>query len=375
MGVLVVVGTQKGALLLRADDARERFAHDGLSLTGWLVTAAASDASGRLYVGVTHDVWGTAVMASDDGGRSFEQLPGELRYRPEQTGNEEHNRILGAMDPMGQRKGSGRFVDQIWKLHAVGDTLYAGVSEAGLFRSDDRGKSWQVARGLDEHPDRESWGPGFGGLCAHTVLVDERDPQRIWVGISSAGFFRSDDGGETFVRKDEGVPGDADGCCVHSVAHDPNEARVLYRQDHRGLFRSDDAGDSWRNIENGVPATCVEGDRRFVFGFAIALDPASGSAFAIPMEDASRRYPADGQMAVYRTQDGGASWTRLTRGLPADCYGNVLRGALSLDSLDPCGVYFGTTGGEVFAGSDRGESFKRIPGTWPKVLCVEAFED
>ena len=375
MGVLVVVGTQKGALLMRADDARDGFTHDGLSLTGWLVTAATRDASGRLYLGVTHDVWGTTVMGSDDGGRSFEQLPGELRYRPDQLGNEQHNRTLGAMDPMGQRTGSGRFVDQIWRLHAVGDVLYAGVSEAGLFRSDDRGKSWRVARGLDEHPDREIWGPGFGGMCAHTVLVDANDTQRIWVGISSAGLFRSDDGGETFVRKDEGVPGDPDGCCVHSVAHDPSDADVLYRQDHRGLFRSDDGGDSWLNIESNVPATCEEEDLRFVFGFPIALDPPSGSAFAIPMEDSSRRYPTDGQLAVYRTQDRGASWRRLTQGLPAECYSNVLRNSLSLDALDPCGVYLGTTGGEVFASADRGESFARIPGTWPKVLCVEAFQD
>lgn len=371
MGVVVIVGTAKGAALLRAEASRERWEIEALLVKGWIVTAATRDAGGRTYVGVTSDVYGAAILVSDDL-REWRQLESAPRYEPTDAGNEGHNRVIGATDPFGRFKGANRHVDQIWKLHAVGDVVYAGVSEAGLFRSDDRGKSWEPVRGLNEHPSREGWNPGFGGLCAHTVLSDARNPDRMWVGISAAGLFRTDDAGQSWVDANEGVSRN-EGYCVHSVAHDPNDADVLYRQDHRGMYRSRDAGDTWQSIENGLPLAELSDGRRCVFGFPIRMDPASGSVFAVPLEGDNFRFPHDGKLRVYRTRDGGDHWEPLSEGLPDGAYTSVLRGAMALDRLDPCGVYLGTTGGAVYASRDAGDSWTALPCTLPKILCVEAF--
>ena len=371
MGVVVIVGTAKGAALLRADDARERWEIDALLVKGWIVTAATRDAAGRTYVGVTSDVYGSAILVSDDL-RDWRQLDSAPRYEASDRANQQHNRVIGATDPLGMYVGESRHVDQIWKLHAVGDVVYAGVSEAGLFRSDDRGKTWEPVRGLNDHPTRESWIPGFGGLCALTILTDARDPDRMWVGISAAGLFRTDDGGRTWVGANEGVSRD-EGWCVHCVAHDPEHADVLYRQDHRGMYRSRDGGDSWESIENGLPIAELSDGRRCVFGMPIAMDPASGSVFAVPLAGDNFRYPPDGKLRVYRTRDGGDHWEPLAEGLPDDTWANVLRGAMATDDLDPAGVYFGTTAGGVYASRDAGDTWAALPCTLPKILCVEAF--
>jgi hypothetical protein len=372
MGVVVFVGTAKGAALLRADASREKWSVEALLLKGWIVTAATRDPRGRTYVGVTSDVYGAAILVSDDLA-SWRQLENGPRYGPADLGNEAHNRIIGATDPTGRFAGSGRHLDQIWRLRAVGDAVYAGVSEAGLFRSDDRGKSWVPVRGLNDHPSRASWVPGFGGLCAHSLLVDRRSPSRLWVGISAAGVFRSDDGGETWVGKNDGVS-KGEAFCVHSIAHDPEEAHVIYRQDHRGMYRTRDGGESWKAIENGLPLAQLSDGHRCAFGFPIALDPSSHSVYAVPLEGDNFRYPHGGRLRVYRTRDGGERWEPLSKGLPEQSYTSVLRGALALDGLDPCGVYFGTTAGTLFASWDGGDSWTQLPGTVPKVLCVEAFE-
>ena len=373
MAVIVFVGTQKGAVLMRADDARRNWEVGPLLFKGWKATAAARDAGGRTYVGVDSDVYDAVVMASDDL-ETWEQLEAAPRYAEGDVGNPDHNRMLGGGDPLGRYASSRRFVDQIWKLHAANGTVWAGVSEAGLFRTDDRGKSWQPVPGLNDHPDRESWVPGAGGLCAHTVITDSGNSQRMWVGISAAGVFRTDDGGTTWTSKNEGVS-KSDGWCVHSLAHAPADAEVIYRQDHRGMYRTRDAGDSWQPIENGLPLATLGDDRRCVFGFPIEMDPRSGLVYAIPLEGDSHRIPHDGKLAVYRTGNGGESWERLARGLPQERqYASVLRGALAVDPLDPCGVYFGTTSGGVYASADRGDSWVAIPATLPKILAVEAFE-
>jgi hypothetical protein len=373
MGLDIAIGTAKGALFLRADERRERFQTGELVCKGWIVTAATRDAGGRTYLGVTHDVYGCVVLASEDLD-NWEQLESAPSYAPEDKGNEQHNRVIGATDPMGRYQQGHRYVDQIWKLLAVGDVLYAGVSEAGLFRSDDRGKSWEPLRGFNEHPTRPEWGPGFGGLCAHSVLCDGRDPNRLWVGVSAAGVFRSDDGGVSWAEKNDGVNKGED-FCVHNLAQDPQAPDTIYRQDHRGVYKTDDGGDSWQLIENGLPTSQLADGRECSFGFPIEMDPRSGSVFVVPLESDSFRYPHGGKLRVYRTQNGGASWQALSSGLPTDpVYANVLRGALAVDDRDPCGVYLGTSAGTVHMSLDCGETWSQLPLTLPKILTVEALE-
>ncbi len=374
MSVVLCAGTSKGAAFLRSDARRERWEVSPLQLKGWIVTAAARDTTGRTYVAVTSDVYGAAVLASDDL-EDWEQLEGAPRYAPGERGNANHNLIVGSAAPgqLDRYRDGGRYVDQIWTLHAAGDVLYAGVSEAGLFRSDDRGKSWRPVRGLNDHETRSDWISGAGGLCAHTVLVDPRNPDRIWVGISAAGVFRSDDGGQTFAYANEGVSRD-EGYCIHSLAQDPDDANVIYRQDHRGMYRTANGGDSWELIENGLPMSRLGDDHECVFGFAVTLDPSTKHVFAYPLEGDSFRFPHDGRPCVYRTRDGGAHWEPCSNGLPERSYASVLRGAMDVDGLDPCGVYFGTTSGEVYASQDRGESWSELPCRLPRVLCLRAFE-
>jgi photosystem II stability/assembly factor-like uncharacterized protein len=374
MSVCVLIGTAKGALILRSDSTRREWSSTGLDLRGWLVTSFTRDVGGRYYAAVAHDVYGSAILTSDDL-ESWKQLETAPRYGATEKGNESHLRIIGAMDPMGQFKEGGRYVDQIWKLHSAGDTLYAAVSEAGLFRSTDRAKTWQPVSGLNDHETRESWVAGFGGLCAHSILTDARNSDRLWVGISAAGVFRSDDGGRTFEGKNEGINNSGEGFCVHSLAHDPDNADVIFRRDHRGMYRSDNGGDSWQLIETGLPTSELSDGHRCCFGFASAMDPLSQSIFIVPLESDGFRYPHDAKLSVYRTRNAGANWQALRNGLPDDCYANVLRGAMTLDGLDPCGVYFGTTSGSLYASADAGESWKRLASDLPKILCVESFTD
>jgi photosystem II stability/assembly factor-like uncharacterized protein len=326
-------------------------------------------------------VFGSAILASDDLAH-WRQLESAPRYAPGERGNADHNRTITfnnvdfnaavtADNPLGLY--AHRHVDQVWKLHCAGDALYAGVSEAGLFRSDDRGKSWQPVSGLNDHPSRASWIPGFGGLCLHAILTDARDPQRMWVGISAVGVFRSDDGGRSWELENQGIPR-GEGYCVHGLAHDPRDADRIYRQDHRGMYRSLDGGDSWQRIENGLPVGQLSEGLQCAFGFPVEVDPATGWAYAFPLAGDDFRYAPGGRLRVYRTRDGGERWEPLERGLPAEPrYTSVLRGAMSVDRLDPCGVYVGTTSGHVFASADRGESWSELGCTLPKIRCVEAF--
>ena len=371
MGVVVLVGTDKGGALLRSDERRERWDVGPLAFQGWRVTAAARDAGGRTYVGVATEAFGNAILASDDL-VSWDEV-GVPRYDADARGNADHNRQITALDPGGEARHPGRYVDQIWKLHCVDGAIYAGVSEAGLFRSTDRGKSWQPVVGLNEHPSRPDWIPGFGGLCLHAILTDARNPERIWAGISSAGVFRSDDGGRTWQPKNEGVPV-SEGICVHGLGHDPENADRIYRQDHRGMFLTEDGAERWTRIETGLPQGELSEGARCAFGFPVEVDPATGTAFAFPLAGDDLRYAPDGRLRVYRTREDGRSWEAPARGLPEEPrYTSVLRGAMAVDGLDPCGVYVGTTSGHVFASADRGESWRELPATLPKILCVEAF--
>jgi hypothetical protein len=373
MPVSLIVGTPKGAAVLASED-REIWRED-FALPGWPVTASARDDRGRVYAAVNSPNYGVAIFVSDDM-RQWTQLAAAPRYRPEDRGNGEHHRIVSQMDFSGLLKSGGRFVDQIWTLHWAHGALYAGVSEAGLFVSRDRGASWQPIDGFNNHPSRESWTPGFGGLGAHSILSDAKNPDRMWVGVSAAGLFRTDDGGKSWEPKNKGVNPAIDsapastGQCVHHLAHDPDNAGVIFRQEHRGVHRSDDGGDSWRVIEDGLPVAELSDGHRCSFGFAMAMDRRSGSVFVVPLEGDNFRFPRAGQLAVYRSDDG-ARWQAHKSGLPDKCYAGVLRGAMAADQNG--GLYFGTTSGSVYASGDLGESWREVASGLPRIQSVEAF--
>ena len=369
MAVALIVGTKKGAAIFESNADRSAWTQR-FGLKGWAVTASARDDSGRYYAAIASDVYGAAIMTSDNL-QDWQQLDAAPRYEPGEKGNPEHIRIAGAADFMGRYKDGARLVDQIWTLHHAHGALYAGVSEAGLFASRDRGESWTGIAGFNNHPSRSEWVPGFGGLGAHTILSDATDPRRMWVGVSAAGFFRTDDGGATWNRKNAGVPGDT-GQCVHHVAHDPSHADVLFRQEHRGVYRSDDGGESWRVMEEGLPVSELSDGHRCSFGFPIVMDRKSRAVFVAPLDGDNFRMPRDGQLAIYRSTDG-HGWRAQTKGLPANCYATVLRGAMGADQLSPGGVYFGTSSGSLFATRDLGESWTEIASGLPRILSVEAY--
>ena len=275
MGVQLIVGTQKGvATYVRGAGGTWSSQFD---LPGWSVTASARDDAGTVYLGVASEVFGAAVMRRDANG-DWTQCASAPRYQDSDEPNEVHNHIIRAGLEWNGASGPRRHVDQIWTLHAANGRLYAGVSEAGLFVSDDGGDTWQGVDGLNNHPSRAEWEPGAGGLCCHTILSDPTNPNRLWVGISAAGFFRTDDGGKTFVPKNEGVNADT-GQCVHCVTHNPAAPNHLYRQEHRGVHRSLNGGDTWEVIEDGLPVVELSDGYRCSFGFPIAMDHASGNIF------------------------------------------------------------------------------------------------
>jgi hypothetical protein len=347
MSVCTLVGTAKGAFLLRSEN-RVDWSVEGPLFKGWKVTAATRDADGRIYVATASDVYGPAIHASEDlaSWRQLEAVP--------------------AWPEASERK-----LNQIWTLVAGRNRLLAGVDVAGLFESHDRGESWQPVEGLNEHATRDNWYPGAGGLCAHSVLLDPRSPERMWVGISAVGVFRSDDAGLSWTPKNRGVPVIIEdkrhkdiGYCVHALAQHPDDAATIFRQDHRGMFVTRDGGDSWQAIQNGLPST---------FGFPLGLDPNTGALFSVPLESDEYRMPRGGELAVYRSRDEGASWQPLRAGLPDDHYSGVLRGALAVDGLDPCGVTFGTSAGTVHTSANCGDTWNTVPCSLPRVLSVRTF--
>jgi hypothetical protein len=367
VSIALIVGTKKGAAILKSED-RKNWSSE-FALKGWQATASARDDKGRYYVAIASDIFGVAIMVSDDL-KEWRQLEAAPRFAPGKKGNADHHRIVGAFDFEGKYKEGGRFVDQIWTLHFAHGNLYAGVSEAGLFVSKDRGESWHEVEGFNDHSTRGTWMPGAGGLTAHTVLTDAQNPDRIWVGVSAAGFFRSDDGGKTWAQKNEGIQSDI-GQCVHKITHDPANAGVMFRQDHRGVYKSEDGGDTWKRAEAGLPITELSDGHKCSFGFPIVLDRSSGDVFAVPLDGDNFRFPANGKLTVYRSKDGAAHWSAQSRGLPDVNFAGILRGAMTADQKG--GVYFGTTSGAIYGTSDLGENWSQIAVGLPRILSVEAY--
>ena len=357
--VLVIVGTVKGAFIFHSDRNRGQFHIAGPYFKGQAVYSAAylpDERAPRILVGNKSEHWGAMVSWSDDFGASWhEPADGNIKF------------------PVG----SGLSLNAVWALEAApligSEVVFAGVDPAALYRSDDRGETFHPIESLLNHPERPYWMPGFGGLCLHTILPDPHDAGRIVVGISSAGVYRSDDGGETWTRRNKGVRLEAGPPhaphfgpqCAHKLRFDAKDPNRIYLQNHPGVYRSDDGGDSWIDIAAGLPSQ---------FGFPLVAHPSrADTAYLIPLESDSFRVPIEGAPRVWRTRDAGASWDPLGNGLPPrDAYFSVLRDAFTSDSLDPAGLYFGTRGGQLFASADEGESWHAIADWLPAVLCVEA---
>ena len=365
MSTIVIVGTYKGVLILRSNPKTGEWDAGEFLFKGWSVTCSARDSGGRYYLGVTHEVYGATIIVSDDleNWRQIEQGPA---YDGKSKGNADHMLIARQASDIRQ-------VDQIWKLLCVGERIYAGVSEAGLFYSDDRGETWHGVNGLNAYQGRENWDAGFGGLCVHSLLFDANNAARMWCGISAAGVFRTDDGGDTWQKKNDGVFSPSPGFCVHSLAHDPANADLIYRQDHNGMYLSRNGGDNWSYIQAGLPMGSAQ-DQPCVFGFICEMDQKSNSVFVLPLEGDSYRFPHDGKLKVFRTRDEGQTWQALSEGLPQQhAFVNILRGAMSVDQQQPCGVYFGTTSGTVYASSNCGDSWNSLVRELPRIQSVEAY--
>jgi photosystem II stability/assembly factor-like uncharacterized protein len=364
-GVRVLVGTRKGAFVLSSDGSRERWEVSGPHFAGWEiyhVKGSPADPD-RVYASQSSGWFGQQIQRSSDGGATWEPVGNKFAYDGVPG---THQWYDGTPHPW-------EFA-RVWHLEPSlndPDTVYAGVQDAALFRSTDGGGSWHELAGLRGHGSGPHWQPGAGGLCLHTIVLDPSDPKRMFIAISAAGAFRTDDGGVSWRPinrglKSQGIPDpDAEvGHCVHRIAMHPSRPGVLFMQKHWDVMRSDDAGDSWREVSGNLPTD---------FGFAIdvhAHEPET--IYVVPIKSDSEHFPLDGQLRVYRSRAGGHDWEALTNGLPQrDCYVNVLRDAMAVDTLDSCGVYFGTTGGQVYGSPDGGDTWRTIVHDLPPVLSVE----
>jgi photosystem II stability/assembly factor-like uncharacterized protein len=364
-GVRILVGTRKGAFILTSDERRQSWEVSGPHFAGWEIYHVAGSPldPDRLYASQSSGWFGQVIQRSDDGGATWEPVGNDFSYAGV-SGT--HQWYDGTPRPW-------EFT-RVWHLEpslADRDTVYAGVQDAALFRSTDGGSTWEELHGLREHGSGPKWQPGGGGMCLHTILLDPQQPQRMFVAISAAGVFRTDDGGATWqpVNKgllSDGIPSPAAevGHCVHNLAMHPSRPERLYMQKHWDVMRSDDAGDSWTEISGDLPTD---------FGFPISVhshDP--DTVYVVPITSDSHHFPPDGRLRVYRSRTGGDKWEPLTEGLPQqNCYVNVLRDAMAVDALPECGVYFGTTGGQVYASADSGDTWAAVVRDLPAVLSVE----
>ncbi len=356
--VLLLVGTMKGAFVVRSDAARREWRVDGPHFRGETVYSLAFDQRGgrqRMLAGTQSFHWGSVVRASDDFGVTWSAPERQNVRFPED---------------------SGLAVANVWQLRpgrdSEPDVLYAGVEPAALFESRDAGETWSAVDGLLRHEHRPRWVPGGGGMCLHTIVLDAADPRRMGVAISTAGFYRTDDGGRSWQPRNAGVRAQflpdkypEFGQCVHKVVNHPSRPERLFLQNHWGLYRSDDWGDSWHDIANGVPSD---------FGFAMEVHPHDpDTVYIVPLESDEFRVVPEARLRVYRTRDAGASWHALEGGLPQEgAYETVLRDALAADSHDPAGIYFGTRGGKLWGSADAGESWREIADALPPIVCVKA---
>ncbi len=384
--VRVLVGTRKGAFVLRADGKRDKWDVSGPHFAGWEIYHVKGSPADRkrLYASQTSGWFGQIIQRSDDGGKTWHQPgtpPGEPPAGPPKAVSNKF--VYDASAESGKPLTTHQWYDgtqhpwefkRVWHLEPSltdPDTIYAGVEDAALFRSTDGGQNWNELPGLRGHGTGPMWQPGAGGMCLHTIILDPSNPQRMFIAISAAGAFRTDDGGKTWKPINRGLrsqqipnPTAEVGHCVHHVAMHPSRPGVLFMQKHWDVMRSDNAGDSWTEVSGNLPTD---------FGFVIdvhAHEPET--IYVVPIKSDGEHFVPDGKLRVFRSRTGGNEWEPLTKGLPQrDCYVNVLRDAMAVDSLDQCGVYFGTSGGQVYVSADAGDSWNPIVRDLPAVLSVE----
>ena len=388
-GVRVLAGTRKGAFILTSDEKRQKWDVQGPLFAGWEIYHLKGSPvdPDRLYASQTSGWFGQVIQRSDDGGKTWHQPgtpPGESTKGPDGMPKGESNKfVYDTSAETGAPLTTHQHYDgtqkpwefkRVWHLEpSLSDpnTVYAGIEDAALFRSTDGGQNWKELSGLRGHGTGPKWQPGAGGMCLHTILLDPKNDKRIFVAISSAGAFRSDDGGQTWKPITKGLhsqyipdPTAEVGHCVHRIAQHRSKPNVLFMQKHWDVLRTDDAGENWTEVSGNLPTD---------FGFVIDVHTHEPeTVYVVPIKSDSEHYPPDGKLRVYRSRTGGNEWEALTDGLPQkDCYVNVLRDAMSIDSLDSCGVYFGTTGGQVYCSADGGDHWAPIVRDLPPVLSVE----
>jgi photosystem II stability/assembly factor-like uncharacterized protein len=384
--VRVLVGTRKGAFVLTSDGTRKRWKVSGPHFAGWEIyhLKGSPRDPNRIYASQSSGWFGQVIQRSSDGGKTWEAPGGGPTTSPQGWPQGESNKfVYDTSAETGHALTKHQWYDgtqhpwefkRVWHLEpspSDPDTVYAGVEDAALFRSTDGARTWQEISGLRGHGTGPQWQPGAGGMCLHTIILDPSDPKRIYIAISAAGAFRTDDGGKTWKPTNRGLksqyipdPNAEIGHCVHHVAMHPSRPGVLFMQKHWDVMRSNDAGDSWQDVSGNLPTD---------FGFVIdvhAHEPET--LYVVPIKSDSEHYPLHGRLRVYRSRAGGNEWEALTKGLPQrNCYVNVLRDAMAVDSLDACGVYFGTTGGQVYVSANAGDRWAAAVSHLPPVLSVE----
>lgn len=357
MQVVLLVGTRKGLFVARAGSQRTQWSLEGPLIAGYEIQSAFLDARdpARGYAAAHHPVWGIHIYATEDGGRSWHSLSDVPRHRADE--GPQSLRMIWSLAP-----GSA----------ARPDSLLAGIEPAGLFASDDAGASWRPVGGLNNHPTRHTWSPAKGGLAVHSLAVDPLNPRWRYVALSAGGVYRSGDGGATWEPANRGVRAPylaggegQSGHCVHRLFMHPRYPQRLYQQSHNGTYVSDDRGEHWEEISAGLPSD---------FGYALTADARDpDTVFVIPERSSQFRATVDGRLRVYRSSDGGGHWRAMTEGLPQrNAFVTILREGLDSDMLTPCGLYFGTSSGHLFASCDRGESWSLISGFLPGILSVRA---
>ncbi len=364
--IRVLVGTRKGAFILTSNDKRKRWSVSGPHFAGWEIYHLKGSPlnPNRIYASQSSGWFGQVMQRSDDGGQTWTAVGNAFNYEGDPG---THQWYDGTQHPWGFKR--------VWKLEPSlfdAETVYAGVEDAALFRSQDGGQTWQELPGL-RAAKGNLWQPGAGGMCLHTIVQDPTDANRMFVAISAAGAFRTDDGGQTWRPINNGLISPFElpdstaevGHCVHSIALHPSRPNVLFMQKHWDVMRSDDAGGSWHEISGNLPTD---------FGFPIAVHAHEPeTVYVVPIKSDSEHFVPEGKLRVYRSRAGGNEWEALTDGLPQkDCYVNILRSAMSVDQLDPCGIYFGTSGGQVYGSFNAGDKWTAIVRDLPPVLSVEA---